>query len=66
MSYTVLIKEEHGVLVARDEAGDWRTKGEVANWQSMEPREVALQLFHACELGEVSKTENGIVAEIIE
>lgn len=59
MSYHVTIRKEKSEYVARDDNGDWRTRGPASICDGHTGRDLAKLLFHECEIGEVSTDESG-------
>lgn len=62
--YTVTIKNENGMYVARDANGDWRTRGIVDKERT--GMDLATYLFHEIEIVEAETLDGVTIATIRE
>jgi hypothetical protein len=64
-TYTVTISNEKGMLVARDAEGDWRAKGDTANYDAVLHGDFARYMFHLEEIESSEMQANGTCVAVI-
>lgn len=64
-TYAVTIRNEKGLLIARDAQGDWRTNGDAASYDAKTHGDFAHYLFHLEEIESSEMQADGTCIAVI-